>query len=60
MYIRTYLDVCSTKSYIYVLAVYFINRKGHEKIAELLIQHEKTDVSAKNKYGDTPIHLTIS
>ena len=52
-----YLDVCSTKSYIYVLAVYFINRKGHEKIAELLIQHGKADVHVKNKVGNTPLHL---
>ena len=37
----------------------FINRKGYEKIAELLIQHEKTDVSANDSDGDTPLHLAI-
>ena len=41
------------------LAVYFINREGHEKIAELLIQHEKTDVSAKSSDANAPLHLAI-
>ena len=44
---------------VHVDAVYFINRKGHEMIAKLLIQHEKTHVNAKIKNGDTPLHLRI-
>ena len=38
-------------------ALYFINREGHEKIAELLIQHGKADVHVKNEEGNTPLHL---
>ena len=48
-----------TYIHIYKLAVYFINREGHEKIAKLLIQHEKTDVSAKSSDGNTPLYLAI-
>ena len=44
---------------LYVNVVNFINRYGHEKIAELLIQHEKVDVTAENCDGDTPLHLVI-